>query len=82
MIRGKSALQPEPDIYPGDVLGVQLLMLQLLVTDLRRLRGFDAAAWGTSSPSTRSVPPSSPLPSPNFRTAYAELTGTGKDEHP
>jgi hypothetical protein len=44
MIRGKFGLQPEPAIDPGDVLGVQLLMLQLLVTDLHRLRGFDAAA--------------------------------------
>lgn len=44
MIRGKFGLQPEPVIDPADVLAVQLLMLQLLVTDLRRLRGFDAAA--------------------------------------
>jgi hypothetical protein len=44
MILGKFGLGPEPVIDPGDVLNTQVLMLQMLVTDLRRLDGFDTDA--------------------------------------
>jgi hypothetical protein len=43
MIRGRFGLEPEPILDPDDVLNTQIVMLQMLVMDLRRLRGFDAS---------------------------------------